>query len=329
MVYKFIGSKAPWKEKIGKLLMYAGDDETDPAVLLGKFFFGGIILSLISVIPLYLFLGTMFSIFGAISIFVLLQVTPYLYLVMIMDSRASEVETVLPDALQLMAANIRAGQTTERAIWLSARPEFGPLEEEIKRVSSKVLGGESIEDSLEEMTERINSDLLDRAVKLMIEGIKSGGRMATLLEETASDIRTAQEMRKKVKSNVTMYSMFIIFASVLGAPGLFAISLYFMEVTTELWAGQMSGMGDKLSQVGSGSVISMEGPQVSVFELQLFAVAVIVLTTVSGGLLIGLIQEGKASRGAKYIPAMTGVALALFFGGHFLINMLFGGIMGF
>lgn len=328
-MYKAIGTRLPWREKTGVLLDYAGYEGSDPAVFTAKFFYAGVALSVATAVPVYLFFGLLFSLAAAASVFVLVQALPYFMLVIIADRRAREVETILPDALQLMAANIRAGQTTERAIWLSARPEFGPLEDEIKRVSSKVLGGESIDDSLQEMTKRIDSSLLDRAVKLMMEGIRSGGEMATLLEETAADIRTAQEMRKKVKSNVTMYSMFIIFASVFGAPGLFAVSLYFMEVTSKLWGEQMSNVGQTLSQVGAGSVVSMQGPQVSPSQLQIFSISVIVLTTVCGGFIIGLIQEGKASRGTKYIPPMVAIALAVFFGGKFLIDMFFGGLIGF
>jgi hypothetical protein len=152
--------------------------------------------------------------------------------------------------------------------------------------------------------------------------------MATLLEETAADIRTAQGMKDKVKSNVTMYSMFIVFASVLGAPMLFAVSLYFIEVTSQLWGEQMAGMDEGFSQIGGG-MISMEGPQIAPAELRLFAIAAISITTFFGGLIIGMIQEGKATSGIKYAPIMAVAGLAIFFVAKFVITNLFGGFLGF
>lgn len=310
-------------------MKYAGYPDIPAAQLLGyisSFCFG---LGLVIAFDLILFgFRPLYALAAGVSIFVLIQGGVYIFLATTADRRAQEVEEVLPDALQLMAANIRAGMTTDRAIWLSARPEFGPLETEIKRVSSKVMGGERMDEALGKMKERINSDLLDRAVKLMIEGIRSGGEMATLLDETASDIRTAQGMKDKVKSNVTMYSMFIVFASVLGAPLLFAVSLYFIEVTSKMWGEQMMGASEGMSEIGVG-MISMSGPQIAPSELRLFALAAITMTTIFGGLIIGLIQEGKATRGLKYCPPMVLGALGIFLAAKTVITKLFGGFLGF
>lgn len=330
MRYEMIGDKLPWKDKIDELLSYSGYIGAPAGRLTGFFAIFGSALAVVTFFEVFLFTDkALFALFGGAGAFAAFQAAPYLFLSVIADRRAVEVDKILPDALQLMAANIRAGMTTDRAIWLSARPEFGPLETEIKRVSSKVLGGEPMSKALNQMNKHVDSSLLDRAVKLMIEGIRSGGEMATLLEETASDIRTAQNMKRKVKSNVTMYSMFIIFASVFGAPLLFAISLYFIEVTTELWGAQMSQVSEGFSSSIGGGIISMEGPQVAPAELRLFAIAAIVVTTFFGGLIIGLIQEGKATRGLKYSPLMAGGALGLFFAAKYLVTKLFGGMIGF
>ena len=56
----------------------------------------------------------------------------YMLLSLSVDSRAKTTEKILPDALQMMAMNIKAGMTTDRALLLTARPEFGPLEKELK-----------------------------------------------------------------------------------------------------------------------------------------------------------------------------------------------------
>src|SRR3989338_6908138 len=67
------------------------------------------------------------------------------------------IENILPDALQLMASNLRAGFTTDRALLLSARPEFGPLKDEINLVGKEITAGKPIEEALFNMTKRVQS----------------------------------------------------------------------------------------------------------------------------------------------------------------------------
>ena len=64
------------------------------------------------------------------------------------ESRSKEVENILPDALQIMAMNIRAGLTTERALILTARPEFGIFEKELKRAGKEILAGKDLKESM-------------------------------------------------------------------------------------------------------------------------------------------------------------------------------------
>ncbi|RLJ03535.1 MAG: hypothetical protein DRP11_00350 [Candidatus Aenigmatarchaeota archaeon] len=327
-IYKFVGNVVPYKEKIREQLDYAGFETTPAVEFSGFMFFYGLSAGfLLFGLFTFLNLSLPLSLLGFAIGFLGLQGLIYMILVMIADSRANEVDEILPDALQLMSANIRAGMTMDRAIWLAARPEFGPLEREIHRVGAEVLGGKSMVEALEGMKKRINSVLLRRALKLVEEGIESGGEMGHLLDETANDIRTAKAMKDQVKSNVMMYSLFIIFASVIGAPLLFAVSLYFVEITNELWSQTMPGTEDLFNQMGG--LIKFGGPQVGVEELQLFATATIILTTVFGSLIIGLIQTGKERNGLKYMPFLTGTALVIFFVAKILISSVLGSLVGF
>ena len=59
--------------------------------------------------------------------FVLFFGGTYLWMSLVSESKGRYVEKILPDALQLIASNIKAGLTTESALVASSRPEFGPL----------------------------------------------------------------------------------------------------------------------------------------------------------------------------------------------------------
>ena len=324
-LYKVVGEMAPYKNRLTNILRYAGMEDISSLEFSGFMLLYSSILGISVFSVSFLFFGPLFAIGFALISFIGFQTLLYILLIMVMDSRTRQIEEVLADALQLMSANVRAGMTLDRAIWLSARPEFGPLEDEIKQFGKEVLGGVSMVDALRNIKRRVNSDILDRTLKLMEEGLRSGGEMARLLDETASDIRKIKMMRKQVKSNVIMYSMFIMFASVLGAPLLFAVAVYFIEMIGGFWSERTAEIP---SQMSSG-FMKMTGPQVSSEEMMMFSIACIVLTTIFGALIIGLIQSGKEKRGLKYIPLLTGTGLFIFFAVKFVISSLFGNLLGF
>lgn len=318
-----IGTIAPHREAFARALFFSGREKTVPSRFVGKLVVFGAFFSLGSFIISYLFTSLLYSFIVAVIAFSASQFLPFLYIGLQADSKARKVEQVLPDALQLMSANIRAGMTLNRAIWLSARPEFGPLETEIRRIGSDTLGGKTLDDAMKDAAKRVDSTLLDRAIKLIVEGMRSGGEMANLLDETADDIRLTQAIKEEVKSSVMMYSMFIIFATVLGAPSLFSVSIYFVKTTASLWAATSNV---DYSQFSTGFV-KPSTPSITSDDLTVFAVESILLSTAFGAILIGLIQTGKAKLGVKYILPLSGAGLAVFFISLFVVGALFGSLI--
>jgi Flp pilus assembly protein TadB len=314
-----------YKESLKKQMVYAGIQDEIADKFIGFSFFFSIFLGLVVAFDLYLvgmgLNGILLGVAAGGLALIIIQVV----IILIADSRAEEIERVLPDVLQLMAANVRAGMTVDRAIWLSARPEFGVFEEELRRAGAKTVGGKTLKVALTEMTSRVNSDLLDKTFRLVIEGIESGGELSHLLEETAANARTIQSLRKEIKSSVTTYSIFIFFAAVLGAPSLYAISIFFVEVMSKLWAPSALGGAKATGSTMGGGMLSRAGaPTITSDQLFWFAISAITLTTVFGSLIIGLIQSGKEKDGAKLIPVMTAFAIGVLLFSRYLISVVFG-----
>jgi flagellar protein FlaJ len=312
-----------YKDFLKHQMIYAGVSDELSDKFIGFSFFFTLFLGFVIAFDLWLtgfgLMGIALGIGAGVFILVLIQVA----IILIADSRAAEIENVLPDALQLMAANVRAGMTVDRAIWLAARPEFGEFEEELRRAGAKTVGGKPLKVALLEMTTRVKSDLLEKTFRLVIEGIESGGELAHLLEETANNARTVQNMKKEIKSSVTTYSIFIFFAAVLGAPALYSISLFFVQIMTKLWAPTMLGSRTAFS-AGGGLLARAGAPTISADQLFWFAVTSITVTTFFGSLIIGLIQTGREKNGIKYIPALTLGALGMFFVAQILVKLVFG-----
>ena len=82
--------------------------------------------SIVAVFILTVFLQYTFLLSFAVSqfVFIISFLTFHFILSVIAENRAKTVEEVLPDVLKLVAINLKSGMTVDRALLLSARPEF-------------------------------------------------------------------------------------------------------------------------------------------------------------------------------------------------------------
>ncbi len=254
----------------------------------------------------------------AISIYGILLGMFYLWLNLKADKIAREVETALPDALQLMAMNLKAGMTTERAILMATHHEFGPLERELTKVSKQVLSGKDIKDALLEMTERVRSSVLHRTVSILAEGIEAGGELSDLLNKTAEDLRNQRLIQQEIQANVMMYAIFIFFAAGIGAPLLYSISTFLVDVL-----GKQFARFD-VSQTAAAGVTFFRGRiNLSSNFLLLFSFIALLITSVFSSLIIGIIKSGREKDGLKFIPIMILVSFVIFIAVRiFVANML-------
>jgi len=260
------------------------------------------------------------SIVVGISAFGVFEAIMHAIPLMIADSRAKFTDEILPDALRLISSNIRSGLTPDKAFLLSARPEFGPLEKQIRDSAKLTLSGVSIEEAIKNIPKKIDSRALRRSIDLLVEGISRGGNLAGLLDGLANDIRQTKILRSEVHAFVMMYAIFIFFAAGIGAPLLYGISSFLV--------GTMQQMGTRVSVEGalpsSMRLMTFQGIEISQEFLIYYISISLGVTAFFGGLLIGLIQEGKEKAGLKYIPILLIISLSVFFITRMLVVRIFG-----
>ena len=186
-----------------------------------------------------------------------------------------------------------------------------------------MMTGKSLQESLGSVTDTIRSDVLRTTMNLVIKGIKAGGQLVALFEETAVDIRRREAIKKEVKANILMYGIFIGFAGCAGAPVLYALSSYLVGTIGKL------GSVAQVPQEFQSRVPMMRFGEIQIDEgfLFLFSIAAIIITTVFGGMIIGIIDSGKEKSGIKYIPIMLAIALAVYFIAGSVIGTMFGSLI--
>lgn len=299
--------------------------EISPMNLIGfiiLFSFGvGFAVGFLPYLANFVTVGLMFALWAVGTLTSILVM--HAILLMIADSRANFVEMILPDALQIISANLRSGLTPDKAILTSARPEFGPLESELRKVAKETLSGKPFDESMRGLTQKIKSKVLGKTVGLLVEGLAKGGSLTTLLDSIAEDIRQVRLLRGEIKSFVMMYGIFIFFAAAIGAPMLYAVSGYMVQ-TLNAVGGQINT--EDLLQINQAVTFLKVKPSeviTSDFIFQYSAIA-IVITSVFGGLLMGLVQGGSEKAGFKTIPMLMGVSFGVYFALSYGLREIFG-----
>jgi len=314
-IFKAVAGFIPknYRKKAEALLNYAGVDE-DVNVWLGKRIVVGLLFGALSALVFFsakevseeASLGLYCILAGAV-VFFLVCVVFYFHLYYVIEERRKRVEAVLPDFLLLIAANLRAGMTPIAAFINSSRPEFGPLEDEIRVVASRSLGTESFVSVFGRLNERIDSKILKRVVGLFTSGMVSGGHLARLLETSALDIRETQELKQELESSTRMYVIFILFVVLVGVPLLLSISIQFLI--------KLNALRAQVTKVSFGefgySFLTGATPLEPQF-VESMTYVILIGTTFFVSILLGVINEGKYLYGLRYFLPLAAIGVVDF-----------------
>ncbi len=267
-----------------------------------------------------LWIGTLW-IGGFLGILFLLWVLLYIIIDLRIFRRRLEIEEILPDFLQLTSANIKAGMTIDRALWYAVRPNFGVLAKEIEIVAKETMGGDDLTAALRKFSEKYDSDVLQRSISLIIEGIESGGKIGDLLIKVAENIEDQKIMKKEMSANVATYVIFITFSSIVAAPFLFALSGALIEVMHSI-ASSLSTSG--LSEATSGVGISFGESGIQASDFKIFSIVSLITTAIFSAMVISMIKKGTIKEGVNNIPTFIIISLVLYFFADIVVGRMLG-----
>lgn len=319
-MYEFLSYFYPknLKENYKKMLVYS-QIKIPPKRFLGFVLFFGFGISLAVSLVVSRMIHMHILLVGFIF-FIIFEFLIYFVIMMRADAKAKFVELILPDVLQLMASNLRAGLTIDKAFILSARPEFGPFEHEIDRIGKEVTMGKELEEALLELKDRIKSERLEKTILLIVTGLRSGGQLASLLEQTAKNLRDQKFVDEKIKTHVMMYVIFIFVAVGIGSPLLFGLSSVLVEVLSKT----LSSVALPDSSMVNSMPLAFGKVNISIQFIIMYSIISLIMNSILGSMVIGMINKGKKKEGAKYIPFLVALTLGLFF----LIRAIMKGFIG-
>lgn len=257
---------------------------------------------------------------GFAALFMFFTLAFFVYVDLRINKRRKEIEEVLPDFLQLAAANLSAGMTLDRALWSAVRPRFGVLAAEMEDAAKKTITGYDLERALTEFSDKYDSIVLKRSINLVTEGSRSGGRMADILNKIAVNVQENAILQKEMSANVTTYVIFISFASVLAAPFLFGLATQLLIVIKEI-AGGISTQG------ATSTGLSINPDVVKTSDFRLFSITILTASSIMSAAIVSVIRKGNIKDGIRLLPFFWLTTVSIYAIATAVLGMLFGGLV--
>lgn len=253
------------------------------------------------------------------------EIALYVLLEFQVEKRKNFVESLLPDYLQLVAANIRSGVSLDRALLLARRPEFGYFTQDIEALNKQLYSGETMQNALNNLANRYRSQQLRHTIRMILEAVRYGGALADLLNQIAKDLRQQQTVQREIAGQLFMYTIFITFAAIVASPALFGLTLQMIRVTDSVWSSILSQNPGGLPSTGL-SFLKPSPPQISPTDYLYFAVAAILITTTMSSFTIAAITSGEPIRGVRMLPVFIIVGLIVFYIVTLVMGSIFTGL---
>ena len=132
-----------------------------------------------------------------------------------------------------------------------------------------------------------------------------------------------QIMKKEIAGNVTMYTMFIMFASVIAAPLLYSLShriiIIMSDLTQKIDLSSVTSVSTKLP-------IQTIGQGISATDFKIFAYIMLFVTSLFSGMIISIVKKGSIKEGLKNIPYYIIASISLFLLFSVILTSLFSNI---
>lgn len=332
----------PIRDAFARFILQAGWED-DERTLFGSMLIDMLLLALCVYGLANLYLPDTYAIALAGGALTLIPLTLYLLLTINAERRAAQIERNLPDVLQLVSANMRAGMTVEEAIGRAASAEMGELGRSLARINIELQTGASLPEALTKMADSVRSESLQKAIRLVVEGHQLGGQMAQLLHDIALTLREVQQLRSQMKSALMAYAIFIFIGATLAAPALFAVTVHYSALTSTITGGTMEGGSTKFSETASsygksGSSGGSFATKISnrpagsvVFtpdDLRLVAYVSLFVISACASLLLGIIYGGHITAGLKYMLFLVPITFVMFYTATQLLGIVIGSMAG-
>ncbi|NCG01712.1 MAG: hypothetical protein GWP25_07970 [Euryarchaeota archaeon] len=223
------------------------------------------------------------------------------------ENAKNEVEEKFPDFLRDLAEYWKGGLSMTVAIQTLATSEYGALNDEVKKMSDQLSWGIKFSDVIKQFADRVGTPLVQRAIALIAEADRAGGKISDILVTAANDSRELKflegERKRAIGSYIAViWTSYFVFLGVI-------VTLAVVFIPAIAGSNSSGGEGgDSGGQTIGNMTIRNIDP---LFFLTVFYYGV-TMQAVGNGTMAGLMSTGRFSTGFKHSGMMIVVSLLVF-----------------
>ena len=186
----------------------------------------------------------------------------------------------LPDLFRSIVQAQETGMTLPQALEEASKRDYGPLTNELKKMTTQISWGMTFEDALLALGRRVNTVLIQRTVPIIIEASRSGGHVERVFDPMGKFIQTTLLLDKERRNQTRPYIAIIYVA--------FFVFLFTIILLFKSFFASIEG----LPILGS-AVMAPEGMQQIFFHMT-------AIQGFFGGLVAGKMGGGTINAGLKH-----------------------------
>ena len=217
------------------------------------------------------------------------------------QKKIEAVEDKFPDFLRDLAEYWKGGLSMTLSVRTLANSEYGALNNDIKKMSDQLSWGIAFEDVLRMFADRVGTPLVKRAVSLVSEANKAGGKISDILVTAANDSREIQFLKGERARAIGSYIAVIWVSFVVFIGVIIVLSNVFIPAIAS------SNSGGESETIGNMQINAVD----PLFFLVVFFYGVSA-QALGNGAMAGIMATGRLASGMKHAGNMLIICLLLF-----------------
>jgi flagellar protein FlaJ len=217
-----------------------------------------------------------------------------------------------------LVEGVKSGTSISKSILNIKTKDYGSLNKHIAKLANQISLGITLKEALDNFARDIGNTVITRAVTLIQEAERAGGKIETILESVAISLTQIEKLRKERRAAiynlvVQGYIVFLIFIAIM-----LVMQFKILPITSDIGtagaglAGGGFGLG---TQVGG---VNLAGSTVSIEDMSRSFMWLLIVQGFFAGLVIGKISEGTVKAGLKHSFVLVTLALLISTGANVL-----------
>ncbi len=275
----------------------------------------GILIAFITIVLSIIFLSGTDIFYFILGLAIVIAMFPFFVSLILSTSAEREEDDMFLEFARNLVENVKAGTPISKSILNVRKKDYGKLNPYINKLANQIALGIPVKSALETFARDVGSRTVARAVIIISEAEKAGGKIDDILEAVAKSVSQVEKLKKERRA--AMYTLmvqgYIIFF-------IFIIIMLVMQFKILPIA---SGLGGGMGAGGEGVPGFNFGEKGAIAKAEELTRPFLWLLIAQGffaGLVIGKLSEGKMISGLKHSFILVALAVLISTGAKVFIG---------